>query len=139
MDASRTVMLLKGCVSLPISGLSMVFRKKRKKRAFSVRKWDPLFIIFEKHLYDFNYDSRELFLKSVVDDYLGHLIRQKVVVPPTWKAHLEKTLNEEVSDMLVRKLYGCLTVEEFKSKTEDKSEIVTARKEARKRYQKLAG
>ena len=44
--------------------------------------------------------------------------------------------------MLVRKLYGCLTVEEFKEKatqSETKEEMVTARKEARKRYQKLAG
>jgi hypothetical protein len=119
----------------------MVFRrKKRKKHAFSVRKWDPLFIIFEKHLYDFNYESRETFLKGVVDDYVTHLVRQQVTVPPAWRGHLEKTLTEEVSDMLVRKLYGCLTVEEFKAKAEEqKVEIITARKEARKRYQKLAG
>jgi hypothetical protein len=105
-----------------------------------VRKWDPLFIIFEKHLYDFNYESRELFIKGVVDDYLAHLLRQKAMVPPAWKGHLEKTISDEVSDMLVRKLYGCLTVEEFKVKAEEnKEEIVTARKEARKRYQKLAG
>lgn len=119
----------------------MVFRrKKRKKLPFSVRKWDPLFIIFEKHLYDFNYESRDAFLKAVVDDYLVHLRRQKVVVPPAWKLHLEKTLNEEVSDMLVRKLYGCLTVEEFKAKAEEqKIELISVRKEARKRYQKLAG
>lgn len=116
-------------------------RKKRKKPAFSVRKWDPLYIIFEKHLYDFNYESREIFLKAVVDDYLLHLGRQKVMVPMAWKLHLEKTLGEEVSDMLVRKLYGCLTVEEFKEKkvAENKDEIITARKEARRRYQKLAG
>lgn len=114
-------------------------RKKRKKKiSFTVKKWDPLFIIFERHLYDFNYDSRELFLKAVVDDYIGHLVRQKVVIPPMWKNHLEKTLAEEVSDMLVRKLYGCLTVEEFKVKQED-AIVLTEKKEARKRYQKLVG
>ena len=120
----------------------MVFRrKKRKQPVFSVRKWDPLFIIFEKHLYDFNYENRELFLKAVVDDYLAHLSRQQVMVPPTWKLHLEKTIGEEVSDMLVRRLYGCLNVEEFKAKqtAENKDEVLTARKEARRRYQKLAG
>lgn len=119
----------------------MVFRRKKRKKgpSFSVKKWDPLFIIFEKHLYDFNYESRELFVKGVVDDYLAHLVKQKVVVPPTWKSHLEKTIAEEVSDMLVRRLYGCLTVEEFKEKASEKLEIITARKEARKRYQKLAG
>ena len=115
-------------------------RKKRKKISFSVRKWDPLFIIFEKHLYDFNYESREAFIKGVIDDYLSHLMQQKVTVPPTWKSHLEKTLAEEVSDMLVRKLYGCLTVEEFKEKAQEQKEVlITAQKEARKRYQKLAG
>ena len=73
--------------------LLMVFRRKKRKvtQNFSVRKWDPLFIIFEKHLYDFNYESRELFIQGVVVDYLTHLARQKAMVPPAWKAHLEKT------------------------------------------------
>ncbi len=121
----------------------MVFRrKKRKQPQFSVRKWDPLFIIFEKHLYDFNYESRELFLSGVVEEYISHLVRQKVVIPPAWKTHLDKTITEEVSDMLVRKLYGCLTVEEFKTKAKDpmkKEEIITVKREVRKRYQKLVG
>jgi hypothetical protein len=128
----------------------MVFRRSRKKRAsskrnmFSVRKWDPLYIIFEKHLYDFNYESRELFIKGVVDDYIAHLVRQKTVIPPAWKIHLEKTIAEEISDMLVRKLYGCLTVEEFQTRTESpepskKEVILTEKKEVRKRYQKLVG
>lgn len=127
----------------------MVFRRTRKKKGpkknqFSVKKWDPLFIIFEKHLYDFNYESRELFLKGVVDEYISHLVRQKTVIPPSWKLHLEKTIAEEVSDMLVRKLYGCLTVEEFQAKTAvaapaKKEEIITVKREVRKRYQKLVG
>jgi hypothetical protein len=131
----------------------MVFRRTRKKKGskrnlFSVKKWDPLFIIFEKHLYDFNYESRELFLKGVVDEYIAHLVRQKTVIPPSWKQHLEKTIAEEVSDMLVRKLYGCLTVEEFKANTDEtspaveetkKEDILTEKREARKRYQKLVG
>ncbi|MGZ3695886.1 MAG: hypothetical protein ACXWQO_17475, partial [Bdellovibrionota bacterium] len=91
----------------------MVFRRKKSKASkaasapFTVRKWDPLFIIFEKHLYDFNYESRDLFIAGVVSDYLAHLLKQKAMVPPAWKGHLEKTLFDEVSDMLVRKLYGC--------------------------------
>ncbi len=117
----------------------VVRRRKKKKNTFSVKKWDPLFIIFEKHLYDFNYESRDLFIKGVVEDYVTHLASQKAVVPPSMKVHFEKTVAEEVSDMLVRRLYGCLTVEEFKQKPENSDEIITARKEARKRYQKLAG
>jgi hypothetical protein len=42
--------------------------------------------------------------------------------------------------MLVRKLYGCLTVEEFQVKAEaKKEEVVVAKREARRRYQKLVG
>jgi hypothetical protein len=42
--------------------------------------------------------------------------------------------------MLVRKLYGCLTVEEFKVKAEENKDVlITEQKEARKRYQKLVG
>ena len=123
-----------------LKNLKLPRRSRKKKPSFSVRKWDPLFIIFEKHLYDFNYDSRDLFIKGVVEEYIQHLTRQKVVVPVLWRSHLEKTLAEEVSDMLVRKLYGCLTVEEFKEKTEEKApEVLEARREARKRYQKLVG
>jgi hypothetical protein len=119
----------------------MVFRRKkrRKKALFSVKKWDPLFVIFEKHLYDFNYESRDLFIKGVVDDYLQHLGHQKVTVPPLWRGHMEKALAEEVSDMLVRRLYGCLTVEEFKEKAASEVLLAEQKKEARKRYQKLAG
>lgn len=117
----------------------MVFRskKRRKKAHFKVQKWDPLFVIFEKHLYDFNYDSRELFIKGVVDEYFQHLGHQKVTVPPVWRGQMEKALTEEVSDLLVRRLYGCLTVEEFKLKVEET--MPEQREEARKRYQKLAG
>jgi hypothetical protein len=121
----------------------MVFRRKKRKRPeFSVRKWDPLFIIFEKHLYDFNYDSRDLFVAGVVEEYIAHLVKQKAVIPPAWKNHLDKSIGEEVSDMLVRKLYGCLTVEEFRAKADDadkKVALVAVKKEARKRYQKLVG
>lgn len=119
----------------------MVLRKRKNRKAhkFSVQKWDPLFIIFEKHLYDFNYESREIFIKAVVEEYLDHLTNQKVVVPTIWKAQLEKSLGDEVSDMLVRRLYGCLTVEEFKKKQEESEELLPAKKNSRRRYQKLTG
>ncbi len=111
--------------------------KKKAKHGFSVRKWDPLFIIFEKHLYDFNYESRALFIKSVIDEYMKHLTKQKVIVPPAWRMQLEKNLAEEISDMLVRKLYGCLSVEDFKEK--NVVHLGAEKKEVRKRYVKLVG
>lgn len=111
--------------------------RKKAKQAFSVRKWDPLFIIFEKHLYDFNYESRDLFIKGVVEEYFKHLSKQKVTVPATWRVQVEKNLVEEVSDMLVRKLYGCLSVDEFKEK--NIIHLGAEKKEVRKRYMKLVG
>lgn len=113
--------------------------KIARKDHFSVRKWDPLFVIFERHLYDFNYDSRELFIQGVVEEYLGYLQQQKVLVPAVWKGQLEASLTEEVSDMLVRKLYGCLNVQEFKDKLEENPEALANQKAARKRYYKLVG
>lgn len=114
-------------------------RKAKKEPEFTVRKWDPLYIIFEKHLYDFNYESRLRFVTGVIEEYLTHLAKQKVLVPAAWRPVLEKNLSEEISDMLVRKLYGCLTVEEFREKEEAKIETIVERKEVRKRYQKLVG
>ena len=87
-----------------------------KENPFSVRKWDPLFIIFEKHLYDFNYESRETFILNVIEEYVAHLCKQEVIIPAAWRPVLEKNLSEEISDMLVRKLYGCLTVKDFQEK-----------------------
>lgn len=120
-----------------------IFRKKKKNTAqqqkHSVRKWDPLFIIFEKHLYDFNYESREAFLKNVTEEYMKYLAKQNVTVPASWRLHFEKSIGEEVSDMLVRKLYGCLNVQEFKHKEEETGNLPTSKKESRKRYMKLVG
>lgn len=114
-------------------------KRAKKEESFSVRKWDPLYIIFEKHLYDFNYDSRDLFIRGVIDEYAEHLTKNQVIIPTTWRPVLEKNLAEEIADMLVRKLYGCLTVKEFQDKEEQNTETLPQRKEARKRYQKLVG
>ena len=113
--------------------------KAKLKAGFSVRKWDPLYIIFEKHLYDFNYESRDAFIKGVVSEYSLHLVQQKVVVPVIWKMHFETSIAEEVSDMLVRRLYGCLTVKDFKEKEEVRTDYNEIKEETKKRYHKLVG
>ena len=53
-------------------------------------------------------------------------------------------LFRSVSDMLVRKLYGCLTVDDFhpgnfQGEQTKREELITEQKEVRKRYQKLVG
>ena len=78
---------------------------------FAVLRNDPLFVIFERHLYEFNYDTRESFINSVVRDYLTMVAEdKKVIVPSTKRSQLESAIAEDVSDMLVRKIYGCLEV-----------------------------
>lgn len=90
-------------------------RRKRKRRApaFTVGKSDPLFRIFEKHLYEFNYETRDNFITTVVREYLAFLVQErKVMIPASRRTSLESAIAEDVSDMLVRKIYGCLQVED---------------------------
>lgn len=85
-------------------------KRKRNQESFTVDRNDPLYRIFEKHLYDFNYETRENFLNTVIKDYLQELSRNAFVVPANRQNLLESTLMEEVAEMLVRKIYGCLQV-----------------------------
>jgi hypothetical protein len=86
-------------------------KKKKSFPGFAVLRSDPLFMIFERHLYEFNYETREGFINSVVRDYLQAVAEdKKVIVPSSKRAQLESAIAEDVSDMLVRKIYGCLEV-----------------------------
>ena len=90
-----------------------VRRKRRASPGFSVGKNDPLFHIFEKQLYEFNYETRENFITAVVREYIQFLSRdRKAVIPANRRSLLESTIADDVSDMLVRKIYGCLKVED---------------------------
>ena len=83
-------------------------------------KVNPLYTIFEKHLYEFNYETRENFINSVVREYVVHITKSKIMIPHTKRSLLENTLADEVSDMLVRKIYGCLKVENGDFKVDEK-------------------
>lgn len=111
--------------------------RKTKKSSFSARKWDPLYVIFEKHLYDFNYESRDGFIDGVVQEYLVYLQRTHITVPPIWRKHLKDNLREEVANMLVRRIYGCLSVKEYKGKKSKAHFAELELKEVRQRYERL--
>lgn len=114
-----------------------MLRRKQKKPNFTVRKWDPLYVIFEKHLYDFNYESRDNFIDGVVQEYMVYLHKTKIYVPPVWQEHMKNNLREEVANMLVRRIYGCLTIEEHKGKQSKAHFAKLELKEIRKRYERL--
>lgn len=101
-------------------------------------KIDPLYTIFEKHLYEFQQeegadsDFRELIVENVVEDYMEFLRDRKVAVPTQWEGQIVDEIKAQVRNMLVKKTYGCLTVGEF-----IKGQPKAKRKEARRKYRKL--
>ena len=79
-------------------------------------KVDPLFVIFEQHLLNFQ-DSdidRKSFITQVVMEYLSYLRRMKIVVPPSLENAVGQELAIQVNAMLVKKIYGNLTISEYR-------------------------
>jgi len=76
---------------------------------------DPLYVIFEQHLFNFaDPDSdRKTFIAQVVSDYIGYLRKNNIIVPKSLEQPIVEELGTQVNTMLVRKIYGCLTVNEF--------------------------
>ncbi|HTL10919.1 MAG TPA: hypothetical protein VL588_00440 [Bdellovibrionota bacterium] len=95
---------------------------------------DPLYIIFEQHLCNFQDPSedRKTFVSKVVGDYLTFLRKNRIAVPPALEGQVAEELGDMVNAMLVKKIYGCLNLEEFqRSLTPD------IRKGAGRRYKRL--
>lgn len=99
-------------------------------------KLDPLYTIFEKHLYNFEdeQESEAAFIGAIVRDYMQFLVKSKVVVPKRWENQIAEELQDQVHQMLVKKMYGCLSIEEFQKNQQD---IEEKRKASRKKYKKL--
>lgn len=99
-------------------------------------KLDPLYTIFEKHLYDFedNEESEENFVNKIVEDYMTFLSNNSVAVPAKWRHSIAEELRDQVRKMLVKKMYGCLSIKEFIHRQTDRQE---RRKRARRKYSKF--
>lgn len=99
-------------------------------------KLDALYTIFEKHLYDFedNEESQQAFIGKIVQDYLDFLSEHGAVVPRKWQPHIFKELEDQVLKMLVKKMYGCLSIKDFMRDQTDRS---AKRKHAQKKYSKI--
>lgn len=95
---------------------------------------DPLYVIFEQHLYNFQ-DSdadRKTFIANIVADYLTYLRRLRIAVPQSLEKSIIEELASQVNTMLVKKIYGCATIEEYQ-----KDLPRSAKRRARTRYTKL--
>jgi hypothetical protein len=106
-----------------------------KKKDTSARPIDPLYVIFEQHLFNFaDPDSdRKSFITGVVNDYLTYLRKHNVIVPKSLEQPIHDELGAQVNTMLVKKIYGCLNIQDY----QDTIPQLTKRR-ARARYSKIA-
>ncbi len=95
---------------------------------------DPLFTIFEQHLYNFQ-DSeidRKTFVNNVVQEYLNYLRKLAISVPRTLEGAIVEELAIQVKSMLVKKIYGCLSIQDYQKK-----QPTQTRRKAKSRYAKI--
>ena len=99
-------------------------------------KLDPLYTILEKHLYDFNDDeeSQQQFIDNIANDYIQYLVSRQVAVPAKWRGLIMEELRNQIRSMLVKKMYGCLSIKEFVTNQKD---VSAKRKTVRKKFAKL--
>ena len=97
-------------------------------------KIDPLYTIFEQHLFNFQdlISDRKSFVQGIVKDYLSQVRRMGLTVPGDWEEQIYEELSFQVNAMLVKKIYGCLSINEYQEKLSP-----VQKKRARARYQKL--
>jgi hypothetical protein len=92
--------------------------KGAKNKATQSGSLDPLYSIFEQHLYNFQDSNvdRKTFIAQVVQTYLTHLRKMKITVPKPYEPYIIEELAVMVNSMLVKKIYGCISISEFRQK-----------------------
>jgi hypothetical protein len=86
---------------------------------------DNLYEYFERHLFETEFDqgeSQEEFVSKVVKDYFNDLLQ----VGQVCSQHLEiiKTdLEEEVTEMLQKKIYGFFSLKHYRTWASNKKEV----------------
>jgi len=95
---------------------------------------DPLYVIFEQHLFHFQDPDmdRKKFIQAVISDYFNYLRKHHVTVPKSLEQPIAEELAAQVQTMLVKKIYGCPSLQEFQSRAPR-----TEKRRAKSRYQKL--
>lgn len=95
---------------------------------------DPLYTIFEQHLYNFqdSEQDRKTFIGQVLNEYLSYLRKLNIVIPKSLEASVMDELAVQVNTMLVKKIYGCMTIQDYQ-----KQVTKPAKRQARARYSRL--
>lgn len=98
-------------------------------------KADPLYVIFEQHLYNFqDSDSdRNTFIMNILKEYLLYLRKMNIAVPRSLENSILEELYDQVNTMLLKKIYGSMTIQEYQQ-----SVPVEEKQKVRTRYTKLA-
>jgi hypothetical protein len=98
------------------------------------KKIDPLYTIFEQHLFNFQDPNadRGTFVEGIVKEYITHLRALGLSVPMEWQEHIFEELFFQVNSMLVKKIYGCHTIDEYTAKA-----TTAQKRRAKTQYQKL--
>ena len=96
---------------------------------------DPLYVIFEQHLYNFqDSDSdRRTFINNIIQDYFSYLRKQNITVPKSLESAIGDELYTQVNQMLVKKIYGCLTIDDYQKRVP-----TLAKRRVKARYTRLA-
>jgi len=84
----------------------------------NTKQIDPLYSIFEQHLLndqDQNDNTTE-FIEKVVQSYLKKLNQLGISVPQEWRAQVEEELGRQVHAMLLKKTYGCYSLDEYRGR-----------------------
>ena len=131
--------VLEGGVDLVFLTLKIHLRVAENLFMTCLGKVDPLYTIFEQHLFNFqdpNSDRRS-FIDAIVKEYLSHIRKIGLSVPQELEEHIFEELFYQVNTMLVKKIYGCLTIDEYTKKA-PANILAAQKKKARKTYQKMS-
>jgi hypothetical protein len=100
----------------------------------SLEQLDPLYVIFEQQLYNFQDPDvdRKTFIGNVIQEYISHLRKLNISIPKSLEGPVVDELAAQVNTMLVKKIYGCLTIADYR-----KGVTPPARKKSSARYSVL--
>lgn len=98
------------------------------------RETDPLYVIFEQHLCNFQDPEidRKTFVAQIISEYLLYLRKKNITVPKPLEQPVIEELANQVNAMVVKKIYGSMTVQDYQKQIQP-----VQKRKARTRYGKL--
>ncbi len=85
----------------------------KKKTTTNPKKLDPLYLIFKRQFRDDVEQDLDLFISSVIGEYLTYLEEAKIFIPDHRKPHVVQQMADEVEDMIRKTFMGCLNPDDY--------------------------